>query len=86
MMNLLGYVGGSDVGPKGEISDPWYLWSKEENWGLSYSRKGKGTIVQHTSYMHSESTYNKVIIENYSQHAHSKFYLLFDGTLSSPFL
>ena len=62
------YVGGTDIGPIGDISLPNPNFFKEWNYGLSNSRKENGTIVQHTGFMYGGSTYNWVAIENYSQH------------------
>ncbi|MCF6248841.1 MAG: PEP-CTERM sorting domain-containing protein [Desulfobacula sp.] len=61
------YIGGTDIGSIGEITDPYPLWPKEINQGLSVNRKDNyGNIVQDTGYLYGGSIYNWVSIENYA--------------------
>lgn len=61
------YVGGTDIGPIGEITAPNPNFFEETNYGLSVNRKENGVIVQDTGYLYGGSAYNWVSIENYSQ-------------------
>ena len=61
------YIGGTDIGPIGVISDPNPNWFNEFNYGLSVNRKENGAVVQDTGYLYGGSSYNWVSIENYSQ-------------------
>lgn len=65
------YVGGSDIGPIGEIPSPNPGRFRTTNYGLSVNRKVNGVIVQDTGYLYGGSTYNWVSIENYSQNVHA---------------
>ena len=62
------YVSGTDIGPIGDITTPNPNYLEENNYGLSYSRKANGVIVQNTGYLYGGSTYNYIAIENYSRH------------------
>lgn len=61
------YVGGSDIGPIGEIGTPNPNFFAEFNYGLSVNRKVDGVIVQDTGYLYGGPNYNWVSIENYSK-------------------
>ena len=61
------YIGGTDIGPIGEITSPNPNFFAETNYGLSVNRKVDGVIVQDTGYLYGGSAYNWVSIENYSQ-------------------
>lgn len=61
------YVGGSDIGPIGEITTPNPNRYEKINYGLSVGRKVNGEIVQKTGYLYGGPTYNWVSIENYSK-------------------
>ena len=61
------YIGGTEIGPIGEITLPNPNYYQEWNFGLAVFRKENGQVVQNTSYQHGGSDYNWVSIENYSQ-------------------
>ena len=63
------YIGGSDIGPIGEITVPDPNLYETWNYGLSVKRKVDGVIVQDTGYLYGGSSYNWVSIENYSRNA-----------------
>lgn len=63
------YIGGSDIGPIGEIATPDPSSIAEFNYGLSVGRKVNGVIVQKTGYLYGGPNNNWVSIENYSKNA-----------------